>query len=99
MFWVTTAVFIIVSGALLTAVVRGRRAARVLRDEALHDIEQRSDPILTAAVGAGAAATVLILFVLLVASVGTGGAIGSSPSPGGPPSNAPLPNAVSINVS
>ena len=98
MFWVSTAVFLIVAGALVFAVICGARAARKRRNVSMREIEADSDTILTGAVAAGAATTVFILFVLLVASVRTGRAIGSSPSPGGPPSGATLPNAVSIDV-
>jgi len=99
MFWVSAAVFVIVTGALVTAVVRGRLGHDTRRDAALEDIEKRTDPILTGAVNAAVAATVVILFILLVASVRTGRAIGSSPSPGGPPSNGALRDAVAIDVS
>lgn len=94
MFWVTTAVFVLVIAFLIAALVRGRRLRLTVRTTD----ESASAPALMRAVSAAVLVTVVTLFVLLVASVQTGRAIGSSPSPGGPSPGAPLYNAVTINV-
>jgi len=98
MFWVSVAVFVIVTGFLAAAIVLGCRAAVRMRDVPADEIESRTDPWLRSAVSTGAVLTVVILFVLLVASVTTGRAIGSSPSAGGLPDGASFHDAVSIAV-
>jgi cytochrome c oxidase subunit II len=98
MFWVATGVFAIVTGLLAVAVARGRRS-RPAEGASSREMEMRTGPLLTRAVTAGTALTVVVLFGLLVASIGAGRAIGSSPSPGGPQAGEALRNAVSINVS
>ena len=94
MFWVSALVFVLVVAFLALAIVRGLRARRTT--ETVDD--EHTEPILSSAVGIAAGVTVITLFVLLVASVRTGRAIGSSPSPGGPTPGEPLYSAVSINV-
>jgi cytochrome c oxidase subunit II len=98
MFWVSVAVFVLVTGLLAAAIVLGRRGAVRMRDVPVHEIESRTAPYLTSAVSTGAALTVVVLLILLVASVTTGRAIGSSPSAGGPPEGASFHDAVSIAV-
>ncbi len=94
MFWVTTVVFIVVAGFLIAGVVHGRRT----RLNASDVDEEAWQPTLTRFVAAAAGVTLITLFFLLVASVRTGRAIGSSPSPGGPTPGSPLYNAVTVNV-
>lgn len=69
MFWVTTVVFLLVVGALVLAVHRGR---------SLHPARP-SDRLLQRAVSSAVALTIAILFGLLYASAVTGRAIGSVP--------------------
>ena len=64
MFWVATAVFVIVSAFVVGAIVWKRT-------------EPRRDDVLRVAVTLGVAATVVTLFMLLVASVWTGRAVAS----------------------
>lgn len=94
MFFVTTTVFVLVVGFIVAGVVRGRRRSRAMA--VVH--EDAAAPPLTRAVVTASLVTIVTLFVLLVASVRTGRAIGSSPSPGGPTPGAPLYDAVTINV-
>src|SRR5205823_4548459 len=80
MFWATTAVFVVVMAFLGWAIVRGAR----LRSRE-HEETGATQPkptttrerALTSAVAVAVGATVVILFVLLVASVSTGRAVGS----------------------
>ena len=67
MFWISTAVFVLVIGFLAAAVFNGRRRARLagstqqLRGESLSREEARSQPLLTGAVSVAIAVTVLTL--------------------------------------
>jgi cytochrome c oxidase subunit 2 len=72
MFWVCTAVFLIVLGFMLQGIYRGRRRQEPATDE-------QSTQQMTRVVNTAVAATTLILFVLLVASVMTGRAISTRP--------------------
>ena len=69
MFWVTTAVFVVVVVALMLAVRRGRST----------DAPRPDDRSLLRAVASAVAVTIVILFGLLYASAATGRAIGSRP--------------------
>lgn len=81
MFWVCTAVFVAVMVALGAAVVRGGRKPRTEPSHALAPEEKRR---MTRWVGGAVAVTVVLLFVLLVASVGTGRAVASLSAPQAP---------------
>ena len=70
-FWVCTAVFALVAGALILAVQRGRSRLP----------DRPSEATLLRSVSAATAVTILILFGLLFASVATGRAVGSLTSP------------------
>jgi cytochrome c oxidase subunit 2 len=79
-FWVSTVVFVLVMIALVMAVVRSWRRGGERLDPLLdppHERERR----MAKTVGGAAAATILILFGLLVASVSTGRAVLSPPPP------------------
>ncbi len=81
MFWVCSAVFVTVTAALAGAVMlRGRR----MGENPDHTLSPETRRLLTRWVGGAVAVTVLLLFVLLVASVGTGRAVASLSSPGAP---------------
>src|SRR5688500_11447144 len=71
MFWACTAVFVLVVGAVVLAVRRGRSA-----DEA-----RPSERTLFAGVAAATGLTIVILFGLLFASVAIGRAIGTPEQP------------------
>jgi cytochrome c oxidase subunit 2 len=81
MFWISTAVFVIVLGFLAAAVARGRRARTAAGSPpSAAAIPSRNppsedDPRLTRAVAIAVGLTMATLFVLLVASVSTGRAI------------------------
>lgn len=77
MFWITTAVFVIVCGFIAVSAVRGWRAARSSLAVIPTDVQLRSHGMLTTAVSIAVAVTVVTLFVLLVESVWTGRAIAS----------------------
>jgi cytochrome c oxidase subunit II len=77
LFWLTTAVFVIVCGFLTAAVIRGRAAARSSMAVVPSDVQARSQAMLTTAVSIAVAVTVVALFVALVESVWTGRAIAS----------------------
>jgi cytochrome c oxidase subunit 2 len=75
MFWITTAVFVVVCGFIAAAFVRARRAARASAEVIPTAVQLRSHRALTTAVSLAVAVTVVTLFVLLVESVWTGRAI------------------------
>jgi cytochrome c oxidase subunit 2 len=77
MFWVSTAVFLAVLAALLAALLRRRRG----EDGAPGPIAPEARRRLTRVVAGAVGVTVILLFVLLFASVGTGRALGSLSSP------------------
>jgi cytochrome c oxidase subunit 2 len=72
MFWVTTGVFVLVAGAVILAVWRGRSEAAA----------RPSERSLLIGVSAATMLTVVVLFGLLYASAATGRAIGTAPGPG-----------------
>lgn len=78
MFWVCTIVFVLVMGALAGALMRSRRRRENNREsDAAAPLSPETHRQMTRWVGGAIATTVLILFVLLVASVGTGRAVAS----------------------
>lgn len=77
MFWISTAVFLAVVAALLAAILRRRRE----EEEAPGPIAPEARHRLTRVVAGAVGVTVVLLFVLLFASVGTGRALGSLSSP------------------
>ncbi|HEV2854985.1 MAG TPA: cytochrome c oxidase subunit II [Thermoanaerobaculia bacterium] len=82
MFWVSTAVFVAVMVALGGAMAR---RPRILGDsEPPHALTPEERGRMNRLVGGAVAVTVVILFVLLVASVGTGRAIASLSAPHAP---------------
>lgn len=78
MFWVCAAVFVAVMAALAVAIVRKPRT------EPSHALAPEEHRRMTRWVGGAVAVTVLLLFVLLVASVGTGRAVASLSAPRAP---------------
>ena len=81
MFWVTAVVYVLVLAALVAGVARQR--ARGESSEPGGPIPEAAQHRLLKVVGGATAATVVLLFVLLIASVATGRAITSLP--GGAP--------------
>ena len=77
MFWISTAVFLAVLAALLAAILRRRRE----EEDAPGPIAPEARHRLTRVVAGAVGMTVVLLFVLLFASVGTGRALGSLSSP------------------
>ena len=79
MFWATTAVFIVVMAFLGWAIVRGVRLRSREHEEsgALLKANTTRERALMRGVAVAVGATIAILFVLLVASVSTGRAVGS----------------------
>jgi cytochrome c oxidase subunit 2 len=79
MFWVCAVVMALVAFALLGAMIRSRRRKE---SEAPQPIAPESRRRMTLVVAGSVALTVLVLFVLLVASVSTGRDLGSLSKPG-----------------
>src|SRR2546427_12955388 len=84
MFWATTAVFVVVMAFLGWAIVRGvRLRSREHEQTGAPPLEATTgERALMRAVAVAIGATIVILFVLLVASVSTGRAVGSLGSAG-----------------
>lgn len=81
MFWVCSAVFVLVMAALAGALLRPRRRRESDQPAAFPPESHRR---MTRWVGGAVATTVVLLFVLLVASVGTGRALESLSAPRAP---------------
>ncbi|HEX9942412.1 MAG TPA: cytochrome c oxidase subunit II [Thermoanaerobaculia bacterium] len=81
MFWVCSAVFVLVMAALAGALMRSRRREE---SDLPAPLAPESRQRMTRWVGVAVAATVVILFILLVASVSTGRAVASLSAPKAP---------------
>jgi cytochrome c oxidase subunit II len=74
-FWLTAAIFIVVMVLTLWTLTRGQRGLEQESLEVRHLPSERTERKMTRVVAAATIATVLILFFLLIASIGTGKAV------------------------
>jgi len=71
-FWVLLAVFVIVIATLLVSLSRGHRGIQQEPLEQTHEPSEATEQRLTRTVSVATAITIIILFVLLIVSIGTG---------------------------